>query len=64
MLKQIKSDLSYIHQATDINLEIRSQAELDQLLEALQDPAAHWVCIQDRKQAITVHIQLRFREEA
>lgn len=61
MLKQIKTDLSYTYQSTSIGLEIRSQGELDQLVEALQSDS-QVVLLHNRHRDITVHIYLRFRE--
>lgn len=62
MLKQIKTDLSYTHQSTDIGLEIRSQDELDQLLIALQSDNAV-VVLHNHHRDLTIHIYLRFREK-
>lgn len=57
---QIKTDLSYTYQSTSIGLEIRSQDELDQLVDALQ--SYNVVVLHDHHRDITIHIYLRFRE--
>lgn len=61
MLKQIKADMSYTYQSTDIGIEIRSQEELDQLVAALQVDN-DVVVLHNQHRDIVINVYLRFRE--
>lgn len=62
MLEQHQVDLSYTHQSTSIGLEIRTEAELKQLISALQKNN-DVVVLHNHHRDITVHIYMRFREK-
>lgn len=62
LAKQIRCSLSYIHQSTDIGLEIRSQDELDAFVKALQDQDVAVAHLHNQHRDITLSIYLRFRE--
>ena len=62
MTRQIKCDLSYMHQVTDACLEMRSQEELDAFIEALQSKETSMVHLHSQHRDITLSIYLRFRE--
>ena len=61
-VKIIHSDLTYTYQKTSVALEIRTQAELDELIVALQNEDRQVVVLRDLHSDITVSIYIRFRE--
>ena len=62
--KLVKCDLSYTYQDTSLGLEIRSQDELDVLVEALNSEETTMVHLHNQHRNIELSIYLRFREGA
>ena len=56
------AQMTYTHQRTGIGIVFQSQDDLDQLVAALQDPAAKSVTLKDHYGDIAVSIYFRFRE--
>ena len=61
-VKIIHSDLTHTHQKTSVALEIRTQAELDELIVALQNEDRQVVVLRDLHSDIAVSVYIRFRE--
>jgi len=61
-VKIIHSDLTYTYQKTSVALEIRTQAELDELIVALQNEDRQVVFLRDLHSDIAVSVYIRFRE--
>ena len=60
-VKIIHSDLTYTYQKTSVALEIRTQAELDELIVALQNEDRQVVVLRDLHSDIAVSVYIRFR---
>lgn len=60
--RQIETDLSVWYERTSLGLEIRTEAELAPILEALQDDTVSVIHLHDHYRRVTINLHLRFRE--
>jgi len=56
------AQMTYTYQRTRIGIVLQSQDDLDQLVTALQDPAAKSITLKDHDGDIVVSVYFRFRE--
>lgn len=61
-IEQREMDLSYTYQTTDIAVELHTEDELVDLVDALQNDDNIVVLMHDHHRNILVHFYVRFRE--